>query len=264
MNKLLFFIERHKYGILTALLVHVFVFLYFQIATYEEKIIYEPWSFQGRNIEAPDDILEEELLEEIPMDEFEMAEMAENISSFVKSSNDDREEAKALNEKFTSYTGDTYENVKQFEQEVINNLQAGRKSNESATDKVQNQNDGVDKTETNSTTPSQNKASEKAVVGKTMVEYDLINRKPFNNNDWHVRNPGYTCGNVNGKVTVDIKVNQSGEVIYAKYDASRSSNADQCMIRQAEKYALLSKFNYSSNAPKNQNGSITYLFVFRR
>jgi hypothetical protein len=47
----------------------------------------------------------------------------------------------------------------------------------------------------------------------------------------------------------------------ATYDPSKSKNASSCMIEQAEKYAKLSRFNYSGNAPAQVNGYIIYQFV---
>jgi hypothetical protein len=94
--------------------------------------------------------------------------------------------------------------------------------------------------------------------GKTMVAFDLINRTAT-----RLRNPGYTCGNENGVVVVKIKVTQSGVVESAKYVPTKSQ-ATNCMINKAEQYALNSKFNYSSVAPKLQEGEIIYTFIYKK
>lgn len=97
-----------------------------------------------------------------------------------------------------------------------------------------------------------------------MVSYKLENRHPHNKNDWHIRNPGYTCNNSNGKVVIAIRVNNNGDVIQAKYVPELSNNANSCMIEQAERYAKMSRFAYSSSAPKAQDGYIYYTFVSRK
>ena len=92
-----------------------------------------------------------------------------------------------------------------------------------------------------------------------MVDFSLKGRTAYENNNWFVRNPGYTCGHGSaGTVVVLISVNNSGKVIATTIDESRSENATSCMRDQALKYAGISKFNSSSS---NQEGYIRYRFV---
>ena len=94
-----------------------------------------------------------------------------------------------------------------------------------------------------------------------MVEWRLDGRTAFENNNWWVRNPGYTCGyGASGKVVIKISVDQSGKVLQAVYDANASSGANPCMIEQAQLYAKKSKFNYMESA-KQQAGVIIYRFI---
>ncbi len=265
MNKVLDFIEKNKYGIIVALAVHVGLFIYFQVTTYKELVIYEPWSFQGRLIEAPDDI--ELSPEDIITEGWDEALLEnEEITSFVQSATDQREKEFKEGERYTSYEGDVYQNVRDFESKVIQQLESARggESSKSSLDKTDVEASNKEDNKEKESPSTQAGASEKAVAGKTMVKYELENRKPFNNNDWHIRNPGYTCGEVNGIVVVEIRVNENGDVTHAKHLPNESQNTNYCMIRQAEKYALLSRFNYDPNAPKNQTGKIRYQFVFRR
>jgi len=97
-------------------------------------------------------------------------------------------------------------------------------------------------------------------AGNVMVSWSLSQRTAHLNNNWYVRNPGYTCGQgSSGKITVQIKVNQNGSVIDAI--VLSSGGASDCMTQQAIKYAKLSRFNYSSTASTSQVGTITYTFV---
>ena len=62
-------------------------------------------------------------------------------------------------------------------------------------------------------------------------------------------------------VKILVKVDQSGKVLSATYDESQSSNATYCMISEAKKYAMMSRFNYAPDAAKTQSGWITYTFI---
>jgi hypothetical protein len=266
MNRILDFIEDHKYGIIITLIAHVFIFIYLQFKTYDELVSYEPWSFKGRNIEAPDNIeVNEKNIQTV--EEFELFDMThpEDITSQVGKADDDREVSENKNDYYTSYKGNAEDNVRNFESEVIQQLQDGRKQQSGGeTENQTNTSDGEGGSSSESSATAGKEGSRTKTSGKTMVTWKLQNRKPHNNNDWHVRNPGYTCGDVNGTVTVSIKVDNSGQVNSARYIPEQSKNANACMIKQAEKYALMSRFNFDSNAQKNQEGSITYLFVFRK
>jgi hypothetical protein len=94
-----------------------------------------------------------------------------------------------------------------------------------------------------------------------MVDWKLDGRTAYENNNWWVRNPGYTCGyGSSGKVVVKITVDQGGKVIHAIYDASASSGANPCMIEQSVEYAKKSKFNFKDSQGQ-QSGFIIYRFV---
>ena len=101
-----------------------------------------------------------------------------------------------------------------------------------------------------------------AYKGAVMVDFNVPGHTAYKNNNWYVRNPGYTCpAGSNGTVTMVVKVNQAGNVTSATYDASQSAGANSCMIEKAKKYAMMSRFNYAASAASSQTGRITYKFV---
>ncbi len=103
--------------------------------------------------------------------------------------------------------------------------------------------------------------SENQRAGNVMVAWELRGRKAYKNDNWYVRNPGYTCGyNSAGTVEVQIKVNRSGRVIDAEV-VNSSSSASSCMKRKAIDYARKSRFNYAPNSETTQTGIIRYTFV---
>ncbi len=262
MHRLTDFIERHKYGIMITLLIHVAVFVYFQIATYEEAIEYDTWDFQGRNIESPDDI-------EITADQIQtpqeqqLFKPQEKVSSFVKNENDKRDRSFDKEIKYTSTEGSAESIEDEFFESLKNEVLGQKETQNSknpANDIIKNEKENSQEENKKNNSKS---GSNEAVGGQTMVSYKLDNRHPLNHNDWYVRNPGYTCGDVNGVVKVLIEVAQSGDVIDAKVLEGQTQNATSCMLEKARDYALKSRFNYDGSAGKKQQGVITYRFVFR-
>jgi len=274
MDRIIDFIERHKFGILITLAIHVLVFVYFQMATYQQAVVYDPWDFQGENVEKPDDI--QITPEQIQTPQEQQLLQPEKVSSFVKNENDQRKESFNQQTDYTSFEnaapaglpagtaggqGNPEEVANNYEKEAKDRIFTKREN--ALTDKGGKREDPKQSNDSNDDTKSEQTASNEAVAGATMVSYRLDDRHPLNHNDWYVRNPGYTCGNVNGIVKVLIVVGSSGEVENAKTLQNQSVNATACMLEKAEQYALKSRFNFSSSAPKKQEGIITYRFVFR-
>lgn len=265
MDKLLDFIERNKVGIIATLIVHVAIFVYFQVATYKEAVLFEPWNFISAKNEAPDDI-------EISPDQIETTEeqflfdTQKEVSSFVRDENDGREQSREDNIHYTSYAqgGNSEEIERNYEQQLKDEIRRQREEREDG--KALNEPDldvREEKTDIKNDGNQGAAASTKAIKGETMVSFSLSNRHPLNHNDWYIRNPGYTCGNVNGVVQVAIVVDEGGRVVTATIIEANSANASSCMKQKAREYALMSRFNYSSTAPKRQEGVITYRFVYK-
>ncbi len=91
--------------------------------------------------------------------------------------------------------------------------------------------------------------------GPTNIYFDLPNRRQI---DLYI--PVYKCQG-NGKVVVNITVNQAGEVENTVVDKTLSDN-DDCLFDAAYDAANRSRFNPDfKNSPLKQKGTITYLFV---
>ena len=265
MDKIFYFIERHKFGILITLVVHIGIFVYFQIATYKEAIIFEPWEFSTANDEVQDDI--EVSLDQIQtQEELELFNPQDEVTSFVKNENEKRDLTIKDNVNYTSSFqkkgAEQMEN--DFEQSLKDEIQRKREEkNAKKNALLSDLNPDNSKVDPDKNNPEGSTSSTEAIGGKTMVAFSLMDRHPLNHNDWYVRNPGYTCGNVNGLVTVAILVDVGGVVISASAIEEQSQNASPCMLQRAKEYALKSRFNYSGNAKKKQEGTITYRFVYR-
>ena len=99
------------------------------------------------------------------------------------------------------------------------------------------------------------KASSKASVRiKVKSSYRMEDRYV----SYHVQEPEVR-GNAEGIVKLDIAIDKLGDVKSAKLN-SASTIKDEEVIEACKKAALKTDFNYNSDAPKLQRGTITYTF----
>ncbi len=84
--------------------------------------------------------------------------------------------------------------------------------------------------------------------------YNLIGRLPLRRPI-----PDYLCQK-EGRVVVAIKVNREGKVISATPGAKGSTTTEKCLLDQAKKAALNTKWQSAANAPEKQVGKIIYNF----
>lgn len=67
-------------------------------------------------------------------------------------------------------------------------------------------------------------------------------------------------GHAYGTVTIDFKMNRSGDVIWAEADKLHTTVMDKDFVRKVVDAVKEMKFNKSRRAPMNQEGSISYSF----
>lgn len=254
------FIDKYKYGIITAFAVAVGIFVYLQL-TYVEQYFEIESSFDQSSV----DIMKEEELVitpdnlEIPPPQYE----AGKVTNTARDMNDTRESSEE-DWSATKSSGDVEKSVRDEERKMFEETGGEAKRKAIKEEAEKRKVNTKETTKDNSRTKGDNSgnSSPNAVKGNVMVEWSLSNRNPHLNNEWHVRNPGYTCGHgSSGRVAVTIKVGQDGKVISAVQDLANSSVASSCMVEQALKYAKLSRFDYSGSAPESQTGKIYYTFV---
>ena len=257
MNKFFYLMEKYRYGILAVVILYLGIFVYLQLTTYQKTYIVEVWDERAEL--RPEEI-------EIKPENIEFEKTPSDVKSISKDVNDKREKSfeewdenkvvvkhsptkvqnsvKELEKKFFSETGEAQKRTKIIEE--TQKLKDEKKAND-----------------TKKNTPeTEVKGGSKSFAGNVMVEWELTGRSPHQNNNWNVRNPGYTCGlGADGVVLVKIKVASSGNVISVTYVSSMSSSANPCMIEQAKKYAAMSRFMFSADAPPFQEGTIKYTFV---
>ena len=233
-------IDRHKLGILAAFSVYIVVFIFLEIITYQTYFPIQPF-----NDQTTISITTEELL--ITKENLQVEQDSKNIS---KDQNDLREQS--INNWQENKSDEINQPIKDYEKSL-------HQDNVSKNDNIVKENED-DNNNLNPQVSNTNNNVKTAYGGNVMVSWSLTERTAYLNNNWYVRNPGYTCDQDSyGKITIQIKVDQNGSVIYAS--VLEKGDASQCMINQAIKYAKLSRFNYSITATPNQIGTITYTFI---
>ena len=184
---------------------------------------------------------------------------AGNVSSISRDVNDVRNSS-ADDWSESTYEGDRAESAKDIEQQFIDET-GGDEKREELVKEHQARLEELKREKTTENKPS-NSSSENQFSGEVMVEWELQGRTAYKNDNWHIRNPGYTCGyNSRGTIVVRIKVNKNGNVIDAQIENSSSPNTSSCMKSKALEYARKSRFNYIASASNTQTGYISYKFI---
>lgn len=89
---------------------------------------------------------------------------------------------------------------------------------------------------------------------KEAADFDLDGRTPFNNDNWWLQYPTYTCQK-GGTITLKITVDDNGLVRKVE---PLTTGVDPCVLENAKKYAKKARFNASTKPM--QEGTITYKF----
>jgi hypothetical protein len=87
------------------------------------------------------------------------------------------------------------------------------------------------------------------------ISTDIKGRKIKN-----LAKPIYTADD-EGKIIVTVKVDKNGKVTEAKAGANGTTISNTTLKKQCEAAALKSTFEYKSDAPVEQSGTITYIFL---
>lgn len=144
--------------------------------------------------------------------------------------------------------------TEKYEQQIKEQLTAGRPAIESKETKTRNLDESYPKdANMNSKTPV-NSEKPKSYQGPTTITFDLKNRKGV-----YLPVPVYKCQS-KGKIVVKIAIRTDGMVVKAEIDEN-NSNPDDCLQQTALTYAKRSRFNVDNQAPNPQMGVLTYDFV---
>jgi len=239
-----YYIDRFKYGILAAIATYTILFTYLQLKHVTQ---YEPIErmFNESKVDVPEDEIElkPENIQVAP--QFAGGE----IKNTSKDLNDQRQfsdknwsKSKGnSNNKNSSDSKDDFKEERDHLTRVKNEVE-NRKNKSTPTNP-----------NTANKTNSSSSGSNFQFKGNVLVSYDVKSRS-----DAGLAAPGYSCKGA-GKVAIKVRVDSYGTIVAAKFDPSKSSGADQCMIDLALTYAK-SRSRFTSGAG-NVDGYIYYTFV---
>ncbi len=94
-------------------------------------------------------------------------------------------------------------------------------------------------------------------TGNSNISYDLAGRKHQS-----LTRPSYDIQD-EGTVTVEVRVNRSGDVVMVRAGVPKTTVRDARLIEAARQAALKTKFDNNPNAPETQVGTITYIFKLK-
>ena len=203
------FIDRYKLGILTAFAVYIGIFIYLEMQTYTRYFPIIPF-----NDEPLLELQKEELLltpEQIQIQEDLNSGDLKNIS---RDQNDSRERS-SENWQENKSAQEIEQSIKEYEKSLYQDNGGELERAKILKESEQRKND-LKKQAPLKPENKESSGAKTVYAGNVMVSWSLSQRTAHLNNNWYVRNPGYTCGQgSSGKITVQIKVNQNGSVIDA-------------------------------------------------
>ncbi len=243
MENFLDYIEKYKLAIFGTIFIHILVF-FFSIFT---------------TVKDVDRMMTPEIALEIPLDDIELEEdvipelddegnpiQSSEVSSVASDANDERDRS---DEDYSTNSEEAQLSAKELEAQYFKEAAENNDRSDVASEIEEHKLNKTEDTKSNTTSGGSN-----AYSGEVMISYNLKGRKAYS-----LPNPGYTC-NGSGVVVIQIKVDKTGKVKDASYNATASKGATTCMVERALKYANKSRFDYKSSEAM-QTGTITYKFM---
>jgi len=242
--------EHFFLALIAAFGVYILLFMYFHISSYKQYVLIPAFQ-EFSKIEEEIKIAKENI------------EVPDQNSGELKNLARNNEDKRIKSEKYWSEntsSEDPTQTIKDFEKKLFEEA-GGEKKREKIESEAERKK--VAKNEKSSKTDLINQhLKPNQYNGNVMVDFSLEGRTAYNNNNWYIRNPGYTCGYGSvGTVVILIKVNSAGKVVKINFDAAKSTNVSICMQEQALKYANMSRFNALTNGGSDQSGYIRYQFA---
>jgi tRNA pseudouridine55 synthase len=240
--------EHFFLALIAAFGVYILLFMYFHISSYKQYVLIPAFQEFSK--------IEEEI--KIAKENIEVPDQNSGELKNIARNNEDKRIKSEKDWSENTSSEDPTQTIKDFEKKLFEEA-GGEKKREKIESEAERKKVKKDQklTQTNKQTTKDNQYN-----GNVMVDFSLEGRTAYNNNNWYIRNPGYTCGYGSvGTVMILIKVNSAGKVVKITFDAAKSINATACMIEQAKKYAQMSRFNFSGEASNEQSGYIRYQFI---
>lgn len=241
-------------AIIVSLIIHIFILFVTQMLTQDNRMVREQEIMMPLDM----DMIEEQALEteDVPLEE-ESSQRSEELRNLV---------ANELSQRSTeqkSYRGmskeqinqQVYDDLKNMEAEEFAKLKDGRPDDYSVNNKTQ----GASSDKPSTKKPNDydwykdKKNHNTSYNGSVTASYSMGSRSNLRQ-----PTPTYRC-KTPGKVVMNVTINNLGVVSDLKIDESKSS-VDECLRTESEKYGRQWKFDAPANAPRKQDGTITFTF----
>lgn len=252
------FIAKHKYGIIGTAVFHFLLLVYFSMSDVDvlnyQKKTSALLELDYRDLNEVEEENIEELEKEIEELEKQLTdqEIYEKINNMMRDANyvPKSQENNSQNNYQSEKTIEEQleEKYKQLEQEIIAQRGADGKHFEAPED-IEKNNTKEDNNQENN-----NQGAKSQPTGTVTGVCDVPGR------NCNAKIPAYRCP-AGGKIHIDIKVNQKGEVTSARVNQGMSTSSNTCLVNEALKYAKRSWVNQDFKGPSSVDGSITYIFV---
>lgn len=242
------FIERHKIGILTTIIIHLVLVVLFMV------IQFGSLKTKKHKQEVLIDFVDPELMEktiEQKKEEIKKLSNQEFIQNLQKEYNAGRNVA------VNQAEHDANQSIDNMVKDIKNELNIkDERQNEAIAPKPKIE-------EINEKKPLVNKKQEYTensrgertfYKGPTTTTYFLEGRMHV-----YMNLPVYQCQG-SGKIVMDIEVDRSGYVVTATVNKAKSQITDNCLVEAATRSALTTRFK-SGNFSEKQRGWISYIFI---
>lgn len=249
------FIEKHKFGILGTIALHIIIFIWLNINIIEYGV-YQP----KEKVVA---VLDFSTLEEEQTEELQEPTLDENgnpVSSPLTNVAADASQEKTTYTNESNYSFNknqtdqaVWDELKAMEANEFNSIQTQKANNQNIQKSQENNVAEIDPNLVKEDAAKNEKASYGANVNAT-ASYFLKDRKFLRKSI-----PAYKCL-TQGTVRITIKVNQKGEVISRTIDESHTNTQDECLRTEALNYAAKWKFTQDFNDLLRKEGWIEFIY----
>lgn len=247
-GKMTFFYQ----AIIISLIIHVFILFVTQMLTKEHGMAKQNEVMMPLDM----DMIEEQALqqEDVPVEE-ESATRSEELRNLVANelsqrSNEQRSYSRMSKEELNQQV---YDELKNMEAEEFAKLKDGRPEDYSVGDKTQGKTEKNQPKKPNDYDWYKEKKNNNSYSGNVTAKFSMGSRSNLRN-----PTPTYRC-RTPGVVVMQVTINSLGVVSDLKIDEAKSSK-DECLRTESEKYGRQWKFDAPANAPKKQDGTITFTF----
>jgi len=244
------FIEKHKFGILGTIALHIIVFVWLNIQIVEYGV-YEPKNKIVAVLDyTSDEVKQDDIVDEVFDENGNPVES--NLLNVAASAN--QEKTTYTNESFSKNQTDqdVWNELKQMEANEYKMINEGRDIPE---DNPKDNNEKVVNPNLVKDDAIKNDNASYGADVKAVASYFLEGRSPLRDDV-----PSYKC-RVEGVVVVDIKVNQKGDVIARTINEAKTTTRNECLRIEALNYSKRWRFTQDFDDIVRKNGWIKFTYV---